>query len=104
WASEGVLLPPTAPAVDKDGNPTNDPNVVLAGGAPYPIGMHKGAGLSMLVEVLSGLLGSGFLHAGFQTPHADWVRTQYTETFIAIDIERFMPVDAFLERTSAYIT
>ena len=50
--------------VDKDGNPTTDPNDYFAGGAILPVGAdqgHKGYGLSFMVEMFSGLLtGLGF--------------------------------------------
>ena len=50
--------------IDKDGNPTTDPEDYRAGGAILPVGAdqgHKGYGLSFMVEVFSGLLtGLGF--------------------------------------------
>ena len=50
--------------VNKDGRPTTDPNDFYAGGAIQPLGGpegHKGYGLSVMVETLSGLLtGIGF--------------------------------------------
>ena len=50
--------------VDKDGNPTTDPNDYYAGGAILPVGAdqgHKGYGLSFMVEMFSGLFtGLGF--------------------------------------------
>jgi LDH2 family malate/lactate/ureidoglycolate dehydrogenase len=47
---------------DRDGRPTTDPNELLRGGALAPIGGHKGWGLSLLVETLSGVLsGAGML-------------------------------------------
>ena len=50
--------------VDRDGRPTTDPNDYFAGGALMPMGgdqAHKGFGLSVMVEVLCGLLtGLGF--------------------------------------------
>ena len=56
---EGWLL-------DKDGNPTTDPGDLSAGGAMLPLGGpegHKGYGLSVMVEILSGILtGLGFGH------------------------------------------
>ena len=56
---EGWLL-------DKDGNPTTDPGDLRAGGAMLPLGGpegHKGYGLSVMVEILSGVLtGLGFGH------------------------------------------
>lgn len=50
--------------VDKDGQPTDDPNAYYDGGALLPLGGdqgHKGYGLSFMVEVLAGILpGLGF--------------------------------------------
>ena len=52
--------------IDKDGNPTTDPNDLRNGGAVLPLGGpegHKGYGLSVMVEILSGILtGLGFGH------------------------------------------
>jgi L-2-hydroxycarboxylate dehydrogenase (NAD+) len=47
-------------ALDQNGNPTEDPNEALKG-TLVPIGEHKGAGLSMIVDLFAGLLtGAGF--------------------------------------------
>jgi LDH2 family malate/lactate/ureidoglycolate dehydrogenase len=50
--------------VDKDGNPTTDPNDYKRGGVLLPLGGsegYKGTGLSVMVEILCGLLtGLGF--------------------------------------------
>jgi len=52
--------------LDKDGNPTTDPNELSSGGAILPLGGeegHKGYGLSSMVEIFSGILtGLGFGH------------------------------------------
>ncbi|MEM7146604.1 MAG: Ldh family oxidoreductase [Verrucomicrobiota bacterium] len=50
---EGQSLPPNA-AVDKDGNPTTDPNEVAA---LLPFGAHKGYGLSLINELVGALIG-----------------------------------------------
>jgi LDH2 family malate/lactate/ureidoglycolate dehydrogenase len=50
---EGKQLPPGA-AVDKDGQPTTDPNAVAA---LLPFGGHKGYGMSLLNEIFGGLIG-----------------------------------------------
>ena len=50
--------------INKDGDPTTDPEEYFGGGAILPVGAdqgHKGYGLSFMVEVFSGLLtGLGF--------------------------------------------
>ena len=52
--------------LDRDGNPTTDPADLAAGGAMLPLGGpegHKGYGLSVMVEIFSGILtGLGFGH------------------------------------------
>ncbi|MEM8955760.1 MAG: Ldh family oxidoreductase [Verrucomicrobiota bacterium] len=50
---EGQSLPPNA-AVDKDGNPTTDPNKVAA---LLPFGAHKGYGLALINELVAALIG-----------------------------------------------
>ena len=52
--------------LDKDGNPSTDPADLGSGGSVLPLGGpegHKGYGLSVMVEILSGILtGLGFGH------------------------------------------
>ena len=52
--------------LDKDGNPSTNPSDLRNGGAVLPLGGpegHKGYGLSVMVEILSGILtGLGFGH------------------------------------------
>jgi len=55
-------------AADQDGRPTTDPAAALAG-LLLPFGAHKGSGLSMAVDLLSGVL-SG---ARFLTDVVSWV-------------------------------
>lgn len=50
---EGTALPPNA-AVDADGNPTTDANAATA---LLPFGAHKGYGLSLINELVAGLIG-----------------------------------------------
>lgn len=50
---EGKELPPQA-AVDRDGNPTTDPNKVAA---LLPFGLHKGYGLSLINEIVGAYIG-----------------------------------------------
>ena len=53
--NKGLQLAPGT-IVDKDGEPTTDPNDLYAGGALLPIAAHKGSGLNMLTDILSGVL------------------------------------------------
>jgi L-2-hydroxycarboxylate dehydrogenase (NAD+) len=53
FAREGKQLPPGC-GVDKDGNPTTDPNQVAA---LLPFGQHKGYGLSLIDELVAAYVG-----------------------------------------------
>jgi uncharacterized oxidoreductase len=56
--AKGITLPPGC-IIDKDGNPTTDPDNFYAGGALVPLGGaiagHKGYGLAMASALISGL-------------------------------------------------
>ncbi len=55
---KGCVIPPYW-ALDAQGNPTDNPDVVLNGGTRLPIGAHKGFGLAILGELLTGVLADG---------------------------------------------
>jgi LDH2 family malate/lactate/ureidoglycolate dehydrogenase len=52
-------------AVDKDGNPTEDPAAGLAG-AYLPLGGHKGYGLALMIEQITGLFSGGAFLSGLK--------------------------------------
>ena len=91
---------PTGWIVDKDGNPTTDPNDYYSGGALLPVGVdqgHKGYALSFMVEVFSGLLtGLGF-GVDPQGRHNDGV-------FIAaFNLEHFRPLEEFKKELGEFV-
>lgn len=90
-------------AVDKDGNPTTDAEAALEG-AVLPLGGPKGSGLSMAVDILSGVLtGAGF-GPSINNMYENWAEPQNVgHFFIAIDIDRFIPLASFTERLGRYI-
>ncbi|NDW00066.1 Ldh family oxidoreductase [Salipiger sp. PrR002] len=65
-AREGHELRPGT-GVDAEGQPTNDPNVILNGGALLPFGGHKGASIAMTIEILA----AAFTGGAFST-EVDW--------------------------------
>ncbi|MGH8870209.1 MAG: Ldh family oxidoreductase [Actinomycetes bacterium] len=98
-AQEGRTVPEGA-VLRADGQTTDDPSVFLEGGllAPlgYPLAAHKGFGLALVVDVLSGVLsGAGFGQA-MTTPTPGIF-------FWALDIEAFMPREEFLQRMDSQL-
>lgn len=90
-------------AVDAEGRPTTNAEAGLAGSV-LPVGGAKGFGLSMAIDVLSGVLtGAGF-GPTVNNMYENWDEPQNVgHLFVALDIERFIPLPAFLERIGAYI-
>lgn len=99
--ARGELLP-SACIVDDDGRLTRDPHALGEdeGGALLPFGgdqVHKGYGLSFMVEVFAGLLtGIGFSHdpGGFSNDGA----------FVAaFAVDRFRPLAAFTQDVEDFV-
>lgn len=80
-AATGTTIPDGV-AVDADGNATTDPAAMLDGGSLLPFGGHKGLGLSMMVQLLSGVLGGNSDLP--KSPAEDW-----NHVFIAISLSAF---------------
>jgi LDH2 family malate/lactate/ureidoglycolate dehydrogenase len=95
-AASGTPIPPGV-ARDLEGRPTTDPRVALQG-TIVPIAEHKGYGLTLLIEVLAGLLG-GSPYFGVEKKRVDdHVRDKgIGHFFMAIDPSRFMPLPQFKE-------
>lgn len=86
-------------ALTPDGLETDDPAAAMKG-ALLGIGQYKGYGLSMLTDVLTGVLaGGGFGLAPYSNP----AKQDVSHTFIALDIEWFMPVSEFKARMDDFI-
>jgi L-2-hydroxycarboxylate dehydrogenase (NAD+) len=91
-------------AIDRDGAPTTDPNAMIDGGAQLPLGStrdgggHKGYGLAVMVDVLSGVL-SGANWGPFTPPFA--LRQEIPARSVGKGIGHFfgaLRIDAFIDK------
>lgn len=85
--------------VDDLGRPTQDPSEYPEKGALLPMAGHKGYGIALFVEILTGVL-TGAAMAG---QVGSWVQDQPEPAgqgfaFLAIDTESIMPASLFKER------
>jgi len=81
--------------IDPSGHPTTDPEDFYSGGALLPFGGHKGYGMSIMVEVLGGVLsGTG------ASCLPDYTGGNGT-VILAIDIGSYLPLDAFMSQSDA---
>ncbi|WP_213881584.1 Ldh family oxidoreductase [Pseudomonas sp. dw_358] len=87
-AREGHNVP-AGTGVDRDGQPTLDPQAILDGGALLPFGGHKGSALSMMVELLSAALTGGHFSFEFDWSQHPGARTPWTgQLLIVIDPDK----------------
>ena len=97
-AKHGRALPEGVAAA-KDGTPTTDAAKALDGGFLLPFGGHKGFGLAVLVEVLTGVLAGAGIGRDVGSLFVDYDRPQNTGHFmLALDIARFGAPEQFRER------
>jgi LDH2 family malate/lactate/ureidoglycolate dehydrogenase/quinol monooxygenase YgiN len=91
--------------VDRDARPTDDPARVLDGGWILPIGGHKGFGITLFLEILSGVLTGARVGSEIRDLYnAPRNQSQGLGHFcIAIDPAAFMPLDEFKARMDAMI-
>ncbi|MBO6041493.1 MAG: Ldh family oxidoreductase [Oscillospiraceae bacterium] len=81
-----------------DGRPTTDPNEGQKG-TVLPIGGHKGYGLSLFVDVVSGILSGAQFGPYLNNMWNDFVNPQDVgHFFAAIDISKFVGLDVFVEK------
>jgi LDH2 family malate/lactate/ureidoglycolate dehydrogenase len=88
---------PIPPGVARslDGTPTTDAQVALKG-TIVPIGEYKGYGMTLLIEVLAGLLSGAPYFAVAREQVDDHVRQHgIGHFFMAIDPSRFLPIAHF---------
>jgi LDH2 family malate/lactate/ureidoglycolate dehydrogenase len=104
WKREGRSIPPAFLARDSQGQLTSDPQKVIDGGTPVPIGEYKGAGLLLLIETLTGVLGGGAFLSGILRPQLRKSKRDAESQFcLAIDVARFMPAKTFRARMKEMI-
>jgi LDH2 family malate/lactate/ureidoglycolate dehydrogenase len=77
-------------ALDRDGNATRDPRAAIEG-IILPMGGHKGYGISVMMDVLSGVLTGSAFASAVHGPYQAEERSGCGHLAIALDIEAFQP-------------
>jgi len=85
---EGLAVP-AGWGLDADGNPTRDAAAILASHNLLPMGGHKGAGLALMMELLTGALGGGLLSHEIGRADASGLDPGASKLFVAIDVSAF---------------
>lgn len=96
-AQQGGEIPATW-ATDADGLATTDAEAALDG-LLMPMGGHKGYGLALVVDILTGVLSGGGYGSHVKGLYADTsVPNDCSHAFLALDVAAFGDVDAFAGR------
>ena len=89
-------------ATDRTGKPTDDPATGFAGFL-LPLGGHKGFGLSLMVDILCGVLSGGAFQFDLKSMYVYPEDPSNTGHFmLVIDPDAFIGKDAFLSRMDAF--
>ena len=101
-AQRGEAIAPGL-ALDIDGHPTTDGEKAFHG-VILPFGGMKGAGLAMLMEILSGVMTGAAFAGDVKNPHTDLSGAQNVgHFFMAIKPDLFMPLAEYKNRMDTFI-
>ncbi len=90
--------------LDRDGQPCTDPAEVIDNGFYQWTGGYKGFGLAMMIEILTGVLSGGLFGRDVPTMIAYGQDPLISNGFyVAIDVERFLPLDDFCSRVDRLV-
>lgn len=94
---------PNTWSIDKDGNPTDDPFKGFEG-ILLPTGMHKGLGMSLFIDIITGVMSGGPFLQNIKSmyKHAD-EPSLTSHVFIVIDPEFFMEKDEFAKKMEQWV-
>ena len=94
---EGLIL-------TKDGRPTTDPGEIWHDAVMLPFGEHKGYGLAVMVEMMTGVLGMAGMMAGVHSWNTQPGRDADTgHSFVVVNPEFFGGCEAFRARIDAMV-
>jgi LDH2 family malate/lactate/ureidoglycolate dehydrogenase len=93
YKTSGQPLPEGA-ALDADGVPTTDPATAKV---PLPVGGAKGAGMSLVFELLASGLTANPIVSSYHSGSPDGRRHRQNATLVAVDISAFVPVKDFVQ-------
>ncbi|KAF7598235.1 MAG: hypothetical protein CGU28_13300 [Candidatus Dactylopiibacterium carminicum] len=102
WLREGHSVP-EGWGLDKDGNPSRDAAAILAG-AVLPFGGHKGAGLALMMELMTAALANTPFGNEIHSGDRSGLDPESAKLFIALEPAAFGGLDALHARVEDYLT
>ena len=89
---------PAGWGLDAAGRPTDDPAAILATRRLLPMGEHKGAGLALMIELLTAGLAGGMFSQEIAAGDSSGLDSDSSKFFLAIDVKAFGDPDRIAQR------
>ncbi|HDR4695483.1 Ldh family oxidoreductase [Bacillus cereus] len=91
--------------LNSNGESTTNPNDLIDGGVVLPFGKHKGFGIGMMVDLLTGVLSGGLFAANVNRQREDSsIVAGSSHTFIAFDFSQYISQDEWEIRINQWIS
>ncbi|MDQ7990044.1 MAG: Ldh family oxidoreductase [Candidatus Dactylopiibacterium sp.] len=101
WQREKRDVPPGW-GLDAEGRPSQDAAAILAG-AVLPFGGHKGAGLALMIELLTAALAGGAFGSEIRDADPSGLDPESCKLFIALNPDAFGGTDTLHARVESYL-
>ncbi|MCG6533995.1 MAG: Ldh family oxidoreductase [Syntrophales bacterium LBB04] len=101
-AREGKSVP-SHWGLDGKGNPTSDPRAILSSKRLLSFGDHKGVGLAVMMELLTGVLSGGMFSQELARMDGSGLDAESSKLFMALDITSFIEMERLEQRIDEYI-
>lgn len=89
-------------AITSQGEPTTDPAEAIAG-IILPMGEHKGYAISLMVDVLAGVLSGSEFGPRVEGPYQSERRSGCGHFYLALRIDAFLPLSEFTSRMQSLV-
>lgn len=103
YLREGRRVPQSW-GLDHSGQPTDDPGEILSSHKLVPAGEHKGAGLALMMELLTGALAGALLSHEIAQADSSGLDPNSTKLFLALDVQAFVEKERFAARVQDLLT
>ncbi|MCP3776509.1 Ldh family oxidoreductase [Paenibacillus sp. MZ04-78.2] len=90
--------------LDSNGKPTTNPQDFINEGVVLPFGKHKGFGIGMMVDLLTGVISGGLFGKDVRRQRQNHTLIAgSSQTFIAYDFDKYMNKEEFNQRIDSWI-
>jgi len=103
YLREGKKVP-LSWGLDSSGKPTDDPAAILSSGRLLPVGGHKGTGLALMMELLTGALSGGLFSHEIGRADPTGLDPDSSKLFLALDVQAFVDPERFAQRVQELLS